>query len=70
MVRKAAFAMICPASAAAVAAEVRTDKDIRTLASAGLPAAVVVAGINASRTDFDTSVEEFVALPDAGADES
>ena len=50
------------------AAEVLTNPDIVTLTEAGLPATAILAKIEATRTAFDTSVEELVALSQAGVD--
>ena len=47
-----------------------TNADVRKLTVAGLPAEVIVAKIEASASDFDTSVEELVALSQAGVDSS
>ena len=48
--------------------EVLTNEDVVTLTEAGLPAALIVAKIAATRTDFDTSVEQLVSLSAAGVD--
>ncbi len=48
--------------------EVLTNADILTLTEAGLPAAVIVAKILATRTAFETTVEQLVALSGAGVD--
>ena len=47
---------------------VLTNEDVIALTGAGLPAKVIVAKINSSAVDFDTSVEELVALAEAGVD--
>ena len=48
--------------------EVLTNEDIVTLTEAGLPTSVMVAKIAATRSDFDTTVEQLVALAGAGVD--
>ena len=50
--------------------EVLTNADIVSLSSAGLSASAIVAKIDATKTDFDTSVEQLVALSQAGVDDS
>ena len=48
--------------------EVLTNADVVKLTEADLPAALIVAKIAATRTDFDTSVDQLVALSAAGVD--
>ena len=48
--------------------EVLTNAEVVALTEAGLPAALIVAKIAATRTDFDTSVEQLVSLSAAGVD--
>ena len=48
--------------------EVLTNAEVVTLTETGLPAALIVAKIAATRTDFDTSVEQLVSLSAAGVD--
>ncbi len=48
--------------------EVLTNEDVVRLTESGLPAAVIVAKIRTSRTDFDTSVDALVALSEAKVD--
>ncbi len=45
--------------------EVLKNEDVVRLTESGLPAAVIVAKIRTSRTDFDTSVDALVALSEA-----
>ena len=48
--------------------ELLTNADVVTLTEGGLPAALIVAKIAVTRTDFDTSVEQLVSLSAAGVD--
>ena len=48
------------------AAETLTNAEVVTLSERGVPAAVIVAKIAASRTDFDMSVQQLLALSEAG----
>ncbi len=48
--------------------EVLTNEDVVRLTESGLPAAVIVAKINSSWTEFDTSVDALVALSEAEVD--
>ncbi len=48
--------------------EVLTNADILTLAEAGLPTMLILAKIELTRTDFDTTVDALVALFEAGVD--
>ena len=47
---------------------VLTNEDVVALTKAGLPAKVIIAKINSSETDFDTSVDQLVALSNSGVD--
>ena len=47
------------------AGDVLTNDDVVRMAQAGLPAAVIVAKIQSSPTDFDTSVDTLLALSEA-----
>ncbi len=47
-----------------------TNKDVLVLIEAGLPAPAIVAKIETSRTDFDTSADQLVKLSKAGANAS
>ena len=47
-----------------------TNEDIARLTKAGLSAEVIIAKIGSSPTDFDTSVDQLVALGEAGVDNS
>ena len=47
-----------PAAAGQNGEEVLTNADVVALTEAGLPGAVIVAKIAATRTDFDTSVDQ------------
>ena len=57
-----------PVAAGQEGAEVLANADVVKLTEAGLPASVIVAKIAATRTDFDTSVDQLVALSGAGVD--
>ena len=59
-----------PASMGQVQDEVLTNADIVMLTDAGVPAEAIVNKINSARTNFDTSVEQLVALSKAGVDAS
>ena len=48
--------------------EVLTNADVVRLTESGLPASVIVAKIETSWTDFDTSVDALVALSEAKVD--
>lgn len=48
--------------------EVLTNADIVALSETGLPASVVLAKIGATKADFDTSVEQLIALSKSGVD--
>ena len=48
--------------------DVLTNADVVTLTDDGLPATVIVDRIAAMRTDFDTSVDQLVALLEAGVE--
>ena len=61
-------ACVLPVAAGQNSDEVLTNADIVTLTEAGLPAAVIVAKIAATRTDFETTVEQLVALSQADVD--
>ena len=60
--------MLAQLVAAQEGEEVLTNEDIVTLTEAGLPTSVIVAKIAATRSDFDTTVEQLVALAGAGVD--
>ena len=62
----AVFAAVLLPAVADAQDEVLTNEGILTLAEAGLPAEVIVAKIESTRTAFDTSVEKLVALAQAG----
>ncbi len=59
-----------PASMGQDQDEVLTNADIVMLTDAGVPAKAIVNKINSTPTDFDTSVEQLVALSKAGVDAS
>lgn len=63
----ATVALGCLCAAAAGEAPLRNE-DVRKMIEAGLPANVIVAKIESSPSEFDTSVEELVALSDLGVD--
>ena len=48
--------------------EVLTNADIIALTEAGVPAEAIVVKIESTRSDFDTSVEQLIALSTAGVD--
>ena len=48
--------------------EMLTNADVVALSKAGLPASAIAAKIKVTNTDFDTSVEQLVALSKAGVD--
>ncbi len=50
--------------------EVLTNADIIALTEAGVPAEAIVIKIESTRSDFDTSVEQLIALSTAGVDAS
>ena len=50
--------------------EVLTNADILALTDAGVPAEAIVAKIESARGDFDTTVDELIALANAGVDAS
>lgn len=59
--------LVCSAAELVAAAEdALTNADIVALTEAGLSASVIVAKIESSATEFDTSVEGLVALAGAG----
>ena len=64
----AGFAVFLVNVAAGQKEEVLTNGDVVALSEAGLPASAIAAKIKASKTDFDTSVEQLVALSKAGVD--
>ena len=57
-----------PVAAGQEGEEVLANADVVKLTEAGLPASVIVAKIAATRTDFDTSVDQLVSLSGAGVD--
>lgn len=50
--------------------EVLTNADIVALTEAGVPAEAIVIKIESTRSDFDTTVEQLIALSQAGVDAS
>ena len=65
-----AAAFWLPASMGQEQEEVLTNADIVVLSDAGVPPVAIVNKINSTRTNFDTSVEQLVALSNAGVDAS
>ena len=59
---------VLPVAAGQTGNEVLTNADIVTLTEAGLPRSVILAKIAATRTAFETSVTEIVALSRVGVD--
>ncbi|RMH23290.1 MAG: hypothetical protein D6696_01060 [Acidobacteria bacterium] len=62
----ALIALLLFAGVCAAAEEILTNDDVVKLHQAGLPAEVIVAKIESSETDFDTSVDAILALNEAG----
>ena len=71
MKKRSALAVCCAALlgvALAQEEEILSNADIVALTEAGLPASVILNKIKASKTDFDTSVDQLVALSNASVD--
>ena len=61
---------LAPLAAGQDQEEVLTNSDIIALAEAGVPAEAIVIKIESTRSDFDTTVEQLIALSRAGVDAS